>query len=107
MLQLPIVGSALRSVKRRIKMNGRINKNGQLYIKRSNCPTMVQQLCPYVHNDDASCGEWCPLFGEASPSKWAGSPDPNSVDRKSNSKHWNLKICRKTLFFDNFIDERN
>lgn len=86
-------------------MNGKIDKKGNLYIKRANSD-MIRQVCPYC-SDESSCGEWCPLFGEASPSRWMGSPDPDSKDRKSNPKHWDLEICdRRTLFFDSFTDER-
>jgi len=41
------------------------------------------------------CGDWCPLFGE---------PEKCKVGLK---EYWKLEVCcKKTLIFDELIDER-
>ena len=82
-------------------MKGKINKQGHLAIEKKG--VLILQGCPF---SDSECGHWCPLFGEPTISKWMGSPDPDEKDRELNSKHWDLKICRTTLCFEDFTDER-
>ena len=84
-------------------MKGKINKQGHLAIKRAG--KVKVQVCPY-QQDDSICGDWCPLFAEPTISKWMGSPDPNAANRAKDPKHWDLKICQNTLFFDERVDER-
>ncbi len=83
-------------------MNGKIIKSGTLFIERDG--KLKSQGCPT--KADSDCGDWCALFGEPTISKWIGGPDPNEKDRELNPKHWNLQLCRRTLYFDELIDER-
>lgn len=76
-------------------MNGKIDKDGYLYIVRGNklsiagCPFVLTPTC------HVKCGDWCALFGE---------PERN-YDCKKNYFH-RLELCKKTLIFKEFIDER-
>ena len=75
-------------------MNGKLNENGLLLVERKG--EYVTQLCPYTsfrHDGGWSamgCGHWCPLFGE--PFKSFGKTT--------------IELCRVTLQFDQFADER-
>ena len=83
-------------------MKGKIDKNGRLFIERRG--TMKLQTCPFTFENP--CGNWCPLFGNPEVSQWMGSPNPDSKDRKLDSKHWNLKLCQCTLFFEELQGDR-
>jgi len=83
-------------------MNGKIDNTGKLQIERAG--KMNNQGCPFTEDD--GCGDWCPLFGEPTVSKWMGSHDPDAPERKKDRSHWDLKLCKKTLLFDVFEDER-
>lgn len=67
-------------------MNGKIDKSGSLLIGRSG--KMVTQQCPF---GPLFCGDWCSLFGE---------PDKNT------DAYTYLCLCKTTLEFDTFTDER-
>ena len=79
-------------------MKGKIDSNGWLRIERGGKERL--QECPYtqktfqVNNRTMRepCGDWCPLFGEP---KW-------EIDGKSAI----IEVCHRTLFFDEFTDER-
>jgi len=89
-------------------MKGKINSNGFLYIYRKDFYKI--QYCPYSCNQNINyedwrplyncnqniyCGDWCPLFGE---------PEKCKIGLK---EYWKLEICcKKTLIFDELIDER-
>ena len=75
-------------------MEGRINKEGQLEIKRKDGYRL--QMCLYDMGG-GFCGDWCPQFGE--PLKW-----PHSL---ANGNTKGLKICQnRELVFSKFKDER-
>jgi len=67
---------------------GKINKDGNLIIKKNNI--FIEQIC---YNDKTRfCNQSCPLFG--------------NVDKK-NKVTYHLKICQQTnLIFSSFDDER-
>jgi len=74
-------------------MKGKIDSNGLLYIYRENFYKI--QYCPYGYNQSVFCGDWCPLFGE---------PEKCKIGLK---EYWKIEICcKKTLIFDELIDER-
>jgi hypothetical protein len=69
-------------------MTGTINKSGYLLIDRNG--KMISQYCP--KNENAFCGDMCPLFGE---------PEQSSPIDVS------LEICQgKVLHFTKIKDER-
>ncbi len=84
-------------------MNGKITEKGFLKIERAG--NTKYQFCPFS-SKELNCDDWCPLFGEPTVSKWMGSPNPEAKNRQSNPKHWDLKICKTILLFDEFTDER-
>jgi len=86
-------------------MKGIIDESGNLYIERGGKIGLKLQGCPY-QEEEGSCGDWCPLFGEPEVSKWMGSPDPDKKGRAADIRHWNLKICKITIFFEELTDER-
>ena len=71
-----------------------IDNVGMLAIERGG--EMKSQWCPF-HNEGEEptleCGDWCPLFGEP-------------VLPFSGEATVELDICKKTLPFDEFTDER-
>ena len=78
-------------------MNGKISKEGDLYIERAG--VMKPQFCPHnpygVGSDNGmtACGDWCPLFGE-----------PKLEDGTNSAI---LDLCnQKHLFLDIFTDAR-
>jgi len=77
-------------------MEGKINKNGNLRIKRGR--KYKDQYCPYESSSEVTlCGDWCPQFGEP--------------DWYPEAKNWpdtaNLNICQnRLLHFNQFKDER-
>ena len=73
-------------------MNGKINKNGELCIKRAEKST--KQSCPLC-TDNSSCGDWCALFSE-----------PKHYRENDEIIGTTLELCRKELFFEIFVDER-
>ena len=83
-------------------MKGKIDKDGNLLIERggflgtASCPFAVwtiSQNAPIQHsNEFMPCGHWCSLFGE-----------PFS---KINHAGAELSLCKRTLYFDTFKDER-
>lgn len=74
---------------RNFNMEGKIDKNGWLSIKRKN--KFTKQGCP-LDNKGAHCGCWCALFGE-----------PARVGENGAV----LCLCKKVLDFNKFRDERN
>jgi len=73
-------------------MKGKIDKDGNLWIERAG--KMRNMSCPYAEGDShvtsRSCGHWCALFGE--PEEYPGCI--------------HLALCKKTLEFTEFTDER-
>lgn len=77
-------------------MKGKIDINGWLRIERGGKEKL--QECPYTQKTfqvnnltmREPCGDWCPLFGE--PFKSFGKTT--------------IELCRITLQFDDFTDER-
>lgn len=67
-------------------MEGKIDKNGNLEIKRKN--KWKYMYCPYSDTGEG-CGDWCALFGEP---VWSGS--------------CKIGLCHKIITFRNFTDER-
>jgi hypothetical protein len=70
-------------------MKGKIDASG--WFTRNE----TDQYCPLdsVNENEARCGDWCPLFGEPS------EPDPQGKIQ--------LQICQgRVLYFDEFEDER-
>ena len=84
-------------------MKGKIDKGGNLLIERAN--QMKLQGCP-VDTEDSYCGDWCPLFEEPKISQWMGSPDPDAPNRAKDPRPWDVRICKKTIFLDELVDER-
>lgn len=66
-------------------MKFKINEDGKLEIWRKN--KYVIQECPFKNY----CSDKCSLFSEP---------------EKLVDKHIKLSLCRKTIYSDNFIDER-
>ena len=79
-------------------MKGKIWINGHLMILRGR--EMSPQNCPYA---PATCGDWCPLFGEPYPHTCARSALDLSTELTGKTA---LSLCHKTLIFDEFTDER-
>lgn len=75
-------------------MKIKIDVGGYLHLERK-CE-MKQQLCPQSDND-AICGDWCPLFGEPYADADAGGQG-----------FYNLSLCNTTLacYIQDFTDER-
>lgn len=75
-------------------MRGIITKDGILKIQRKS--NWKEQHCPYVKNDayDTRCGDWCPLLEE-----------PAYINRGFEHQ-FRLCACNRTLWFDEFMDER-
>ena len=72
-------------------MEGKINKDGRLCIKRGS--KFVRQYChsmPTTYNLQRECNDTCVLFGE---------PETCGDTHR-------LVICKKTFFFKPFTDER-
>lgn len=76
-------------------MKGKISKSGWLVIERSG--KWINQYCPFV--DDASavgeCAHFCPLFAE-----------PETEELIAGQPKTLLRLCHRTLTFDELIDER-
>ena len=79
-------------------MKGKIWIDGHLMILRGR--EMSPQNCPYA---PATCGDWCPLFGEPYPHTCARSALDLSTELTGKTA---LSLCHKTLIFDEFTDER-
>jgi len=82
-------------------MEGKINNNGELYIKRG--LGYRQQECKHKADlDYTACGDSCPLFGEPTftlvqERMWPSLP----------AHYAKLELCGgKILYFTNFKDER-
>ncbi len=79
-------------------MIGKIDKKGMLHIDRAGI--MIVMNCAL--NDDIYCSHQCPLFGEPEPEE--------SFDEQENEYQptggTSLSLCKKTLVFDSFVDER-
>jgi hypothetical protein len=75
-------------------MNGKISKEGTLYIERAG--VMKRQECPFVNSVDAgtACGDWCPLFGEIQ-----GLPYATHTS-------FLVELCEKRLIFNHLEDSR-
>lgn len=110
-------------------MRGKITKCGDFYIERAG--KMVVQMCPFIldeYRGHTSCGDWCPLFGEPSKESEQGKVTLTAEELKllatrikdnaSLSVFFQnkgieikegetaLKLCHKTLVFNEFTDER-
>ena len=73
-------------------MKGCINQKGELLIKRGKI--FIDQFCHFVSVPDWTCSDKCPHFGE-----------PDVV--YDNNKVTRIQLCHgKTLYFDEFVDER-
>jgi len=84
----------------RQEMTGKIDKDGHLWINRAG--TLIKQQCRSAYEDTWDyCGHECPLFEE--PYKNGQWYDDKSDSIKDN---YDLAICKKTLHFDEFTDER-
>ena len=75
-------------------MKAQIDKDGALWIERGG--VLKETGCPYDNPPDsglgsASCGDWCPLFGEPETQNDGGGF---------------VQLCRRLLTFDEFTDER-
>jgi len=76
-----------------IKMKGKIDEQGFLYIYRKNDYKI--QCCPFDVKIGSICGDWCPLFSE-----------PEKI-RNGLKEYWKIDICNgKSLIFEEFKDER-
>jgi hypothetical protein len=98
--------------------DGKIDKDGFLEIKRGN--TYKTQMCPFntdiVTNEDggfvknmapggASCGDWCPQFGEPAIELIGNMRD--GVMTTIDGDGVTLPICQgRILVFNKFTDER-
>lgn len=72
-------------------MNGKIDKQGRLFIERSSSFYKIQG-CPLNPSGNDWCGNWCPQFSE-----------PVKENRQTK-----IEICHgKTLDFNEFKDERS
>ncbi len=80
-------------------MKGKIDKEGLLLIERVGI--YEKQGCPYKRS---WCGDMCPLFGEPFTMIICGCGP--SVDEIVEKQRWRLELCKKTLAFDEFEDER-
>ena len=93
-------------------MEGRINKEGILEIKRGN--KFKMQACPYTVNQLSEgmsikmktnrCGHWCPLFGE--PEDNVIMKHKSVMDREIKKDGFILELCHKELKFEKFEDLR-
>jgi hypothetical protein len=74
-------------------MQGKINENGHLEIKRGK--VIKEQTCP-MHRNEPYCGDWCPQFGEPQiPIKGEDTWSPQ------------INICQgRCLYFSELTDER-
>lgn len=72
-------------------MDGKISKDGILYIRRGD--KLKKQFCQFCAGD--TCGDLCPQFGEP----------VHVCNNETNA--WTFDICQgKHLTFENFTDER-
>ena len=71
-------------------MKGKIDKGGFLYIERAG--KYIKQFCPFSAGS-YDCCHWCALFGEP----WGDRQEGEEIK---------LELCKKTLHFSEFIDER-
>ena len=71
-------------------MNAIISKKGELSFERT-AGRIVKQFCPY--QNDAFCGDWCPLF---------------SILDRSSPEGKVISLCKAQFSFDieHFTDER-
>lgn len=93
-------------------MKGRINSGHTLIINDK------RRLCPFAiagsHIGQAStvelrfCGDWCALFGEPEPQTGTVYDPTNMMTllKSEETGKVELSLCKKTLVFDEFIDER-
>ena len=93
-------------------MKGKI-EFGFLYIEREGSE-MKSQYCPFDSTpavfegeDKARCGVWCPLFGEPKTEDQEPPTLYRGVSVSSGPQITSLSLCQKTLYFDDFEDERN
>jgi hypothetical protein len=98
-------------------MKGGIDKHGNLWIDRAG--DKKGKLCPW-NQEGVSCGDWCPLFREPRRDMafmTIKKPKPTSFWKllfweKSGVRCFGptgrtkLQICKRTLTFDEFTDER-
>jgi hypothetical protein len=89
-------------------MKGKIKSDGTLRLYR---PSWSKDaMCPFATDfqDSANyptCGDWCPLFGEPVVEKTGYAIPGGGIDYRHDGK-FKLELCKKTLYFDEFIDER-
>jgi hypothetical protein len=73
-------------------MKGKINRNGYLQVWRGK--EYKDKYCPFIKSNCGDwyvCGDWCVLFGEL-------DYEENEIPE--------IKLCHKTLYFKELIDER-
>ena len=92
-------------------MKGKINKMGCLRIDRAGKST--PQWCPRTGGDDQpTCGDWCPLFGEPEAELELNECPVDNSGTAQISSYYSatgrtlLQLCKRTLTFDEFEDER-
>ena len=92
-------------------MKIQIDKNGCLFVERAG--KMAKQYCPRSQGDSQSpCGDWCPLFGEPTPTTRCMIPDrakcptDESVDCPYNMSVMQLTICEERELLGDITDLR-
>jgi hypothetical protein len=76
-------------------MKGLIDKEGYLFLYRNK--KLIRQYCNFTHG--ISCGHNCSLFGE---------PEERiQIELKEKKIKTKLELCIKTIYFEDFNDERN
>ena len=93
---------------------GKITSMGWLYIQRGGKHKL--QYCPFALDEsDGShcrCGDWCPLFGEPREEEREVDMDNSQLGLYNPAVthvvtgRTELCLCKKTLVFDEFVDER-
>jgi len=93
-------------------MKGKINMYGFLAVERAG--SMNKQGCPHGSGAE-NCGDWCPLFGEpeaetklahAMLGQQEGSCIIQVGEMSEPTGRTLLQLCKRTLTFDEFKDER-
>lgn len=95
-------------------MNGKIDKQGRLFIERSSSFYKIQS-CPFDPSGDSGnfCGDWCPQFSEPVSTDTdhlcvdAGYIS-GEADCVTENRQTKIEICcGKTLYFHKFEDKRS
>ena len=103
----------MRSAGEGREVKGKIDLHGQLHIERAG--VMTGQECPY-RSDEAFCSDSCPLLGEPEHHEdWINESDGKKkmasiMDDEGHyewdGRKWELELCKTTLYFTDFTDER-